>query len=62
VNGAGELDPAERHFGRATVIHRLNVLNAFPLEPGADFVGGNHSRASSFRDVDHVSDMISVAM
>jgi hypothetical protein len=62
MNGGGKLDPAEGHFRGATVIHGLDILDPLSFEPGADFVGRDHRRAGAVRDIDHVRDMIAVAV
>ena len=62
MNGAGEFDAAEIHFGRAAMIHRLDILHAFGFEPGSDFVGSDNRRAGPRGDVDYIRDVIAVTV
>ena len=40
----------------------MDILYAFSLEPGADFVRSNHGRAGAFGDLHNIRDMIAMTV
>src|SRR5205085_382378 len=50
MNRIHVFDPAEVEPERASVIHRVRLLNSLAVKPVRDFEVGNDSRASAFRD------------
>ena len=62
MDGGGQLDSPERCSDGATVVHRLDILQALLFEPGADFERRDDRCAGPLRDRHHIRHVIAVAM
>lgn len=62
MDGVRQFHASEIRSRRASVVHGLNVLHSFFLEPATDFVRCDHGDAGALRDLDHVRHMIAMAV
>ena len=60
MNGVHEFGAAKIEFETAAVVHRMHSRRALLVEPGGDFIIGNHQRVGAFGDFHRVADVVAV--